>query len=62
LACAAEAGVDLFLTNDRRLKGRSIPGIQFLAGLDNPYRSPHWFSSGALRNGRARCHARSTCG
>ena len=35
LACAAHAQVDLFLTNDRRLRGRSIPGIQFLAGLDN---------------------------
>jgi predicted nucleic acid-binding protein len=35
LACAAQAHVDLFLTNDRRLTGRNIPGIQFLAGLDN---------------------------
>jgi predicted nucleic acid-binding protein len=35
LACAAHAGVDLFLTNDRRLGRRQIPGIQFLAGLDN---------------------------
>jgi predicted nucleic acid-binding protein len=35
LACAAQARVDLFLTNDRRLAGRSVPGIQFLAGLDN---------------------------
>jgi predicted nucleic acid-binding protein len=35
LACAAQAGVDLFLTNDRRLTGRHIPGIQFVAGLEN---------------------------
>lgn len=34
LACAAEAGVDLFLTNDRRLPGLVIPGIQFIAGMD----------------------------
>jgi len=34
LACAAEARVDLFLTNDRGLAGRIIPGIQFVAGLD----------------------------
>ena len=34
LACAAEAGVDLFLTNDRRLSGLVIPGIGFVAGLD----------------------------
>lgn len=34
LACAAEAGVDLFLTNDRNLVGRIIPGIGFVAGLD----------------------------
>jgi predicted nucleic acid-binding protein len=35
LACAAQARVDLFLTNDLRLRGRNIPGIQFLAGLEN---------------------------
>jgi predicted nucleic acid-binding protein len=34
LACAARAGVDLFLTNDRGLHGRVISGIQFVAGLD----------------------------
>jgi predicted nucleic acid-binding protein len=34
LACAAEARVDLFLTNDRGLVGKTIPGIQFVAGLD----------------------------
>lgn len=34
LACAAEARVDLFLTNDRALIGKQVPGIQFIAGLD----------------------------
>ena len=34
LACAAEAGVDLFLTNDRRLHRKTIPGIQFIADLN----------------------------
>jgi predicted nucleic acid-binding protein len=35
LACAAQAGTDLFLTNDRNLVGKVIPGIQFIAGLDS---------------------------
>jgi len=34
LASAAQAGVDLFLTNDRRLQPLAIPGIHFIAGLD----------------------------
>jgi predicted nucleic acid-binding protein len=34
LASAAQAGVDLFLTNDRRLVGQIVPGIQFIASLD----------------------------
>jgi predicted nucleic acid-binding protein len=34
LASAAQAGVDLFLTNDDRLKKLKAPGIQFIAGLD----------------------------
>jgi predicted nucleic acid-binding protein len=34
LASAAHAGVDLFLTNDRRLQGLVIPGIDFIAGMD----------------------------
>ncbi len=34
LACAASASTDLFLTNDKNLIGRVIPGIQFIAGLD----------------------------
>lgn len=34
LASAAESGVDLFLTNDRRLQPLNIPGIHFIAGMD----------------------------
>ncbi len=34
LACAASAGVDLFITNDLHLHSRQIPGIQFIAPLD----------------------------
>ncbi len=34
LACAATANTDLFLTNDKNLLGRVIPGIQFIAGLE----------------------------
>jgi predicted nucleic acid-binding protein len=34
LASAAQAGTDLFLTNDKRLAGRIVPGIQFIASLD----------------------------
>ena len=34
LACAAQSGIDLFLTNDKNLVGKVIPGIQFIAGLD----------------------------
>jgi predicted nucleic acid-binding protein len=33
LACAAQARIDLFLTNDTELIGKVIPGIQFIAGL-----------------------------
>lgn len=36
LACAAAAGVDLFLTNDARLARLDVPGIRFIAGLDAP--------------------------
>ena len=35
LACAAQARIDLFLTNDDALIGRIIPGIQFIGGLDS---------------------------
>jgi predicted nucleic acid-binding protein len=34
LASAAQAGTDLFLTNDKRLIGKIVPGIQFIASLD----------------------------
>ncbi len=34
LACAASAGVDLFITNDARLQGKHIAGIQFIASMD----------------------------
>lgn len=34
LACAATAGVDLFITNDARLLSKQVPGIQFIVPLD----------------------------
>jgi len=34
LACAAQIGTDLFLTNDSGLTNKVIPGIQFIAKLD----------------------------
>lgn len=34
LACAAGAGVDLFVTNDARLQGKHIPGIHFMVPLE----------------------------
>ena len=34
LACAASAGVDLFITNEARLHSKQIPGIQFIVPLD----------------------------
>jgi predicted nucleic acid-binding protein len=36
LASAAQAGADLFLTNDKALVGKFVPGIQFIASLDMP--------------------------
>jgi uncharacterized protein len=36
LACAASANTDLFLTNDKNLVGKFVPGIQFIALLDTP--------------------------
>ena len=33
LACAAAAGVDLFITNDARLHSKRVPGIQFIVPL-----------------------------
>jgi predicted nucleic acid-binding protein len=37
LACAAQAGTDLFLTNDKRLLGKVVPGIQFIASLETQF-------------------------
>jgi predicted nucleic acid-binding protein len=34
LACASESSVDLFITNDKKLKNIPIPGIPFIVGLD----------------------------
>jgi len=33
LACAASAGIDLFVTNDDRLQNKQVPGIQFIVPL-----------------------------
>lgn len=33
LACAANARVDLFVTNDNRLQGKHVDGIQFIVPL-----------------------------
>ncbi len=37
LACAAAAGVDLFITNDERLSRRSVPGVQFVTSLERAF-------------------------
>ena len=37
LACAAQVGVDLFITNDDRLSRLTIPGIQFLVPLKRAF-------------------------
>jgi uncharacterized protein len=37
LASAAQAGTDLFLTNDRALVGKIVPGIHFIASLDTNF-------------------------
>ena len=34
LACAASAGVHLFITNDGRLQGKQVSGIQFIVPLE----------------------------
>lgn len=34
LACAASVGTDLFVTNDRRLQGKQVAGIQFIVPLE----------------------------
>lgn len=36
LACAASAGIDLFLTGDRQLTRLDVPGIQFIAEFNTP--------------------------
>jgi predicted nucleic acid-binding protein len=33
LACAAAAGVELFVTNDKKLQSLRIPGIHFIASI-----------------------------
>jgi predicted nucleic acid-binding protein len=37
LACAVCARVDLFITNDERLRQKVIPGIQFVTSLDKAF-------------------------
>ena len=37
LACAAQVGVDLFITSDDRLSRLTIPGIQFLVPLERAF-------------------------
>ena len=37
LACAAQARVDLFITNDERLSTKSIPRIQFVTSLQRVF-------------------------
>jgi predicted nucleic acid-binding protein len=37
LACAAQANVDLFITNDERLSMKSIPRIQFVSSLQRAF-------------------------
>jgi predicted nucleic acid-binding protein len=34
LACAAAAGIDLFVTNDARLQRKQVDGIQFIVPLE----------------------------
>lgn len=34
LACASAVNIDLFVTNDRRLQGKNVVGIQFIVSLD----------------------------
>ena len=36
LACAASAGIDLFLTGDKQLPSLNVPGIQFIAEFNTP--------------------------
>ena len=36
LACAASAGIDLFLTGDQQLTKLNVPGIQFIVDFNTP--------------------------
>ena len=36
LACAASAGIDLFLTGDKQLMRLDVPGIQFIVDFNAP--------------------------
>ena len=37
LACAAAAGVDLFITNDDRLSRKHVPEVKFITSLERAY-------------------------
>lgn len=37
LACAAQARVDLFITNDERLSTKTIPRVQFISALQRAF-------------------------
>jgi len=37
LACAATAGVDLFITNDDRLSRKHIPNVKFISSLERAF-------------------------
>jgi predicted nucleic acid-binding protein len=37
LACAANAGCDLFITNDERLSKKIVPGIHFISSLNRAF-------------------------
>jgi predicted nucleic acid-binding protein len=37
LACAAAAGVDLFITNDDRLSRKQVSGVKFITSLERAY-------------------------
>jgi|SRR5687768_15465704 uncharacterized protein len=37
LACAASAGVDLFITNDDRLSRKHVPDVKFITSLNRAY-------------------------
>ena len=37
LACAATAGIDLFITNDDRLSRKHVSGVKFITSLERAY-------------------------